>query len=82
MSGVVKSENGEEDSAKAAIEEDDETPFARRAREAGRVFFGGKRDGRFFLFLVMQILTNFLDISVLVAVVAPAPAPLHTPEAV
>ncbi|KAJ6580907.1 hypothetical protein B0H19DRAFT_1060608 [Mycena capillaripes] len=37
-------------------EDDDETPFARRARETGRVYRGGKND----------------DISVIVAVIAPA----------
>ena len=52
MGGMVKPESGEEDSTTATVEEDDEeTPFARRAREAGRVFFGGKRDGRFFFCL-------------------------------
>ncbi|TFK71397.1 hypothetical protein BDN72DRAFT_837606 [Pluteus cervinus] len=39
-----------------SIEEDDEIPFARRAREAGKSFSGGKRD----------------DISVIVAVISPA----------
>jgi len=36
--------------------EEDDTPFARRARETGRVYRGGKND----------------DISVIVAVIAPA----------
>ncbi|KAJ7493171.1 hypothetical protein B0H11DRAFT_2005199 [Mycena galericulata] len=43
-------------SSAASDEDEDETPFARRARETGRVYRGGKND----------------DISVIVAVIAPA----------
>ncbi|KAJ7498025.1 hypothetical protein B0H11DRAFT_1998344 [Mycena galericulata] len=43
-------------SSPASDEDEDETPFARRARETGRVYRGGKND----------------DISVIVAVIAPA----------
>lgn len=70
MGGAVKPESGEEDSAAAAaVEEED---------EGGRkgIFW---REARWYVLLrfrhAMLILTNVLDISVLVAVVAPAPAP-------
>ncbi|KAJ7493176.1 hypothetical protein B0H11DRAFT_2190806 [Mycena galericulata] len=45
-------------SSAASDEDEDETPFARRARETGRVYRGGKND--------------VADISVVVAVIAPA----------
>ncbi|KAG6855616.1 hypothetical protein H0H87_000251 [Tephrocybe sp. NHM501043] len=48
-----------EERARQQKEEEEETPFARRAREVGRVFTGGKKD----------------DISVLVAIVAPVRRP-------
>lgn len=47
--------SGELDGVKAETSEEDEVPFARRAREQGRAFRGGKLD----------------DISVLIAVVSP-----------
>jgi hypothetical protein len=59
-------------------EDEDETPFARRARETGRVYRGGKNDGDFWFFCVLGSDVNhnisFLltDISVIVAVIAPA----------
>lgn len=57
-------------------EEPDEVPFARRAREAGRVFRGGKQDGKEHSYLFPLSLSNrsppLLDISVIVAVISPA----------
>ncbi|KAJ7036522.1 phosphatase 2C-like domain-containing protein [Mycena alexandri] len=49
------------DGFKSELEDEDDTPFARRARETGRAYRGGKND----------------DISVIVAVIAPAEE--HTP---
>lgn len=60
----------------ATLDPDEDIPFARRAREAGRSFSGGKSDGGFRpAYPVIQILTlqsSFPDISVLVAVISPA----------
>jgi hypothetical protein len=61
-------------------EEADEVPFARRAREEGRKFKGGKVDGGSFSCMpcyVSHRANEFTpDISVLVAVVSPATGPL------
>lgn len=56
---------------------EDEVPFARRAREVGKVFRGGKRDGVFtFFFCALSSCAHFcIDISVLVAVISPTPIP-------
>ena len=54
-------------------EEVDEVPFARRAREEGKRFKGGKVDGRFLLpARSVRADESIPDISVLVAVVSPA----------
>ena len=62
--------------ATTPLDPDEDIPFARRAREAGRTFSGGKSDGGFRPARpVIQILTlqsSFPDISVLVAVISPA----------
>jgi hypothetical protein len=54
---------------------DDEIPFARRAREEGRLFTGGKPDGECPLRQSTRpvlIVPSIQDISVLVAVISPA----------
>lgn len=56
-------------------EEEDEIPFARRAREQGRYFDGGKPDGASFCLSRLPFTQQsrvFLDICVLVAVVSPS----------
>jgi hypothetical protein len=53
----------------------DEIPFARRARESGRVFSGGKSDGESSMCFVLVragVLILGTDISVVVAVISPA----------
>ncbi|KAF5378089.1 hypothetical protein D9615_007604 [Tricholomella constricta] len=65
-----------------AEENPDDTPFARRARELGKSFAGGKRDGTYasvagpllFVYPPNSLYNNILDISVLVAIVSPSPA--------
>ena len=55
-------------------EVEDEIPFARRAREQGKTFKGGKIDGEStFYFLCTCLKGPYIDISVLVAVVSHAP---------
>jgi hypothetical protein len=44
--------------ASAAREQEEETPFARRAKEAGKVWKGGKNDGQFSYHDVSQIDTD------------------------
>lgn len=57
-------------------EEVDEVPFARRAREEGKRFKGGKVDGKLLLSILRCVCAHadefISDISVLVAVVSPA----------
>ena len=54
-------------------DEEDEVPFARRAREQGKVFKGGKLDGEFFVCFLRSMIyfLDVVDISVLIAVVSP-----------
>lgn len=62
---------------------DEEVPFARRAREQGRVFRGGKVDGElsFCLCLLCWLIRCCVDISVVVAVISPADVPRNTTQA-
>lgn len=56
----------------------EEVPFARRAREEGKSFRGGKSDGKFFRHYDITVTDSVLfnsDISVLVAVISPVAAP-------
>jgi hypothetical protein len=40
--------------------DEDETPFARRARETGRVYRGGKNDGEFGFLCVLRSDANHI----------------------
>ena len=56
-----------------------EIPFARRAREQGRAFTGGKPDGKSFRARTESLFSHFvIDISVLVAVISPAEDSIST----
>lgn len=66
----------EELDGKAATASDSEVPFARRAREVGRAFRGGKLDGEFHCRVFLSSCAGclymiFVDISVVVAVISP-----------
>lgn len=63
-----------------------EIPFARRAKLNGRRFRGGKVDGGFFFFFrsFFSSFSNekyyYTDITVIVAIISPCPAPAPTPS--